>query len=263
MFVILLVIGIFQINVYGYQVSETSDGVEIKWDTGNVTFHINTSEGPTQSLFAIQLAMQTWTDVNTSYFTFVYGGTTTSTAYGANDDGINIVVFGPMGATGVLAENTFWYYADSGYIIDSDIKFNTDYTWGTDGSAGIYDVQNVGTHELGHSLSLDDIYDAADSEKTMYGYVSAGETKKRTLHQDDIDGISYLYPASVSFWNLGDMNKDGIIDISDVILVLRIAVQLDPSQPCSDLNNDGSVDISDVILTLRMAVGLDALKQCS
>jgi hypothetical protein len=29
----------------------------------------------------------------------------------------------------------------------------------------------------------------------MYGYVSSGETKKRTLHQDDIDGITYLYPA--------------------------------------------------------------------
>jgi hypothetical protein len=61
---------------------------------------------------------------------------------------------------------------------------------------------------------------------------------------------------------LGDINIDGIIDISDVILELRMALKIDPVQPCSDINNDGIVDISDVILTLRMALGLDALKQC-
>jgi hypothetical protein len=62
---------------------------------------------------------------------------------------------------------------------------------------------------------------------------------------------------------MGDMNKDGVIDISDVIFILRMAVGLDPIQPCSDINNDGVVDISDVILTLRMAVGLDPLQQCN
>jgi hypothetical protein len=62
---------------------------------------------------------------------------------------------------------------------------------------------------------------------------------------------------------LGDINKDGVVDISDVILELRMALQIDPIQPCSDINNDGVVDISDVILTLRMALGLDQLKQCT
>ena len=61
---------------------------------------------------------------------------------------------------------------------------------------------------------------------------------------------------------LGDMNGDDLIDISDVILVLRMALQIDPIKSCSDINNDGIVDISDVILTLRMALKLDALKQC-
>ncbi len=60
----------------------------------------------------------------------------------------------------------------------------------------------------------------------------------------------------------GDINKDGSVDISDVILVLRIALVLDDPKPCSDINNDGNVDISDVILTLRMALGLDTLKEC-
>jgi hypothetical protein len=59
--------------------------------------------------------------------------------------------------------------------------------------SGTYDVQNVGTHEHGHSLCLADLYSGVDSEKTMYGYVSAGETKKQLLDLDDIDGITYLY----------------------------------------------------------------------
>jgi len=180
-------------NVSAYQVSKTSVGADIKWFTSNVFFYINPSGGPSGNLSAIQASMQTWTDVVTSYFTFVYGGTTTNTSYGT-DDGVNIVCFGPMGLTGTLAENTFWFYTNSGQIIDSDIKFNTNYTWATNGSSGAYDVQNVGTHESGHSLSLADLYNSADSEKTMYGYASAGEIKKRTLDQDDIDGITYLYP---------------------------------------------------------------------
>ena len=61
----------------------------------------------------------------------------------------------------------------------------------------------------------------------------------------------------------GDINKDGIVDISDVILVLRTALKLDSIKPCSDINNDGIVDISDVILTLRMALKIDALKACN
>jgi hypothetical protein len=62
--------------------------------------------------------------------------------------------------------------------------------------------------------------------------------------------------------HIGDINDDGVVDISDAILVLRTALALDPVKPCSDINNDGSVDISDVILTLRIALGLDPLRQC-
>ena len=81
----------------------------------------------------------------------------------------------------------------------------------------------MGTHELGHSLSLGDLYNSADADKTMYGYASSGETKKRTLHQDDIDGITYLYPdtaayslsVSVSPSNGGTVTGNGISCGSD------------------------------------------------
>ncbi len=56
---------------------------------------------------------------------------------------------------------------------------------------------------------------------------------------------------------LGDINGDGTVDISDVILCLRQAVGLDtPNPSVADMNGDGIVDISDVILILRKAIGL-------
>jgi len=195
--------GIWCSNSYAYKVSKTSGGTEIKWSSTSTTYYINPSGGPSGSLSAIQAAMQAWTDVSSSAFGFVYGGTTSSTSYGAND-GTNIVCFGSLGA-GILAQNSFWFYGDShpnpllvGKLLDSDIKFNTDYTYATNGSGGAYDVQNIGTHELGHSLSLADLYSASDSEKTMYGYGTLGDIEKRTLDQDDIDGISHLYPSGAT-----------------------------------------------------------------
>jgi hypothetical protein len=193
----LFILNLWCPNVFAYQVNKTAGGADIKWSNPNVTFYINSSGGPSNNLPAFQAAMQTWTDVPTSVFIFVYGGTTTSSSCGSND-GANIVCYGSMGQNGILAQNSFWYNSGSGQIFDSDIQFNTSYPWATDGSPGAYDVQNVGTHELGHSLSLADLYNAADSEKTMYGYAAAGETKKRTLDQDDIDGITYLYPGDTT-----------------------------------------------------------------
>ena len=57
--------------------------------------------------------------------------------------------------------------------------------------------------------------------------------------------------------NIGDINNDGVVDISDVILCLRMAIGLrEPDIAKADLNNDGIVDISDVILVLRISIGL-------
>ncbi len=68
----------------------------------------------------------------------------------------------------------------------------------------------------------------------------------------------------------GDINRDATVDISDVILCLRMAVELgitvdqqlynkpynDWLMTIADVNNDTVIDISDVILCLRIAVGL-------
>lgn len=74
--------------------------------------------------------------------------------------------------------------------------FNTYYTWSitSGGETGKFDVQSVATHEFGHWLTLYDLYESTDSEKTMYQWTASNEIKKRSLHSDDIAGIKYIYP---------------------------------------------------------------------
>ena len=57
------------------------------------------------------------------------------------------------------------------------------------------------THEIGHTIGLDDLYNPADKESTMYGFDIHNNdgspiTDKRILAQDDIDGLCYLYPEN-------------------------------------------------------------------
>jgi hypothetical protein len=85
-------------------------------------------------------------------------------------------------------------------VFDADLVFVApdgniyDYSWGDATDDGDQmDLQNIATHELGHSLGLADLYDDACSEQTMYGYASIEETKKRTLEAGDKAGIAVLY----------------------------------------------------------------------
>jgi len=190
--VLILLINLMCSSAHAFIVNKTGSGKEIKWFHLNVPYSINATGGPYGSSKTIQASMQTWTNVPGADLTFSYAGTTSSSAWGEND-GKNIVCFGNIAESGVLAQNILWYNSSTGQTLDSDVEFNTNFPWGTDGSSNSYDVQNVGTHELGHSVGLADLYGAADSEKTMYGYSATGETKQRTLDQDDINGINYLY----------------------------------------------------------------------
>ena len=71
-----------------------------------------------------------------------------------------------------------------------------------------------------------------------------------------IDNVYLLKENTNS--DYGDINNDGIIDISDVITCLRISIGLDSgSIDSADMNGDGVIDITDVILILRKAIGLD------
>jgi transcriptional regulator CtsR len=143
---------------------------------------------------AVQAAAATWNAAG-AQFSFSYAGTTTATT--ASYDGVNEIMWRNFGSGGTIALTTTWYYTSNNNIVECDIEFNDYYTFSTASTppSGQYDVQTIALHEFGHFLMLDDLYNAADSAKVMYGYGSPGTTK-RALHADDIAGIRYIYGVS-------------------------------------------------------------------
>lgn len=136
-----------------------------------------------------------------------------------------------------------------------DVVFNNtstqNCTWNINPSLKFFSFNSgyTGTVSLSSNLTV------TGNVKIVYGALNAGSA---TI---TVGGDWYYFSGAST--PLGDINKDGVIDISDVILVLRIALKIDLIQPCSDINKDGFVDISDVILTLRMSLGLDSTKACT
>lgn len=80
----------------------------------------------------------------------------------------------------------------SGEIADADILLNA--AWKVfcagDCVASGWDLQNTLTHEIGHFIGLDH---SAAPEATMFGGAAAGETSKRSLEDDDVQGVCRSY----------------------------------------------------------------------
>jgi hypothetical protein len=195
-------------------VREAEDGSPIRWKAPQVTYLINPSGGPPGSVEAIRAAMRTWNAVSGSGFTFEDGGTTALTAGQAND-GANVISFAPLGGSVaacvesdfetqkcLVSRNSIWIDRGGGEIIESDIVFNTDFPWSTTDSPDAVDVETTALHELGHSLFLADVTrgqgtagSSDDPAKAMFTGTFPLGLIKRTLHQDDMDGVSALYPG--------------------------------------------------------------------
>jgi len=113
---------------------------------------------------------------------------------GENDEH-NIVVWEDLSeiyGANVIAVNSFWFNPALKVIVDSDVVFNSYYTWSTTGVYDAMDLQNIATHEFGHN-GLNDLYMPPSTALTMYGYSGFGETDKQTLGTGDISGIQELY----------------------------------------------------------------------
>ncbi len=85
----------------------------------------------------------------------------------------------------------------SNYTCKVDVVFNSNQRWAINDTTGIessLDIENVGTHEIGHFWGLADLYESCQLELTMYGYITFGERKKITLEPGDEEGAMVTNP---------------------------------------------------------------------
>ncbi|RKY77553.1 hypothetical protein DRQ00_06725 [candidate division KSB1 bacterium] len=155
----------------------------------------NPPGGISGALEAILAAANTWNSVYGSRFHFEYGGSTTASA--PYYDNQNVIRWNEsIGDSSVIAYVSTWFNSQTKVIAECDLVFNGSLNWlaSEQGVPGTYDVQNVATHEMGHFYCFGDLYGDADSEKTMYGYVTnKGEIKKRSLSWAEEMGVRYIY----------------------------------------------------------------------
>lgn len=162
------------------------------WDRLPVVQNYNPSSEPVGTgVLALEATHETWNGVATSAAEIVLGGTTNRCPSLVQEckgrqrfDGNNDVGWVRIG--GCCTLGVTWY----GTTIDeADMALNLNFPWYDDGVSN-YDVETVFLHENGHVLGLGHSPVAGAVMEAIYAGV------RDTLHQDDEDGITFLYPLS-------------------------------------------------------------------
>jgi len=163
----------------GAAVPCTSPGGFAHWNTRAITWHVNPSGQGAGKEAAVSAALQSWTDVPSADHVLSLGAPTNA---GFATDGLNTMVWARgNGCNGTCLAITALVLRSGQEIVETDISFNSRYTWRTDG--GAYDTQAVAAHEVGHSLGIHHTELTSTPRPTMYA--SYFGTDGRTLEADD------------------------------------------------------------------------------
>ena len=151
---------------------------------------------------AMRWATAEWSRWN-SNLAFAYAGTTTTTfgadgSDGSCDDGTNTVTWHQFDPE-VIAAVVTCTDPKGKTVRDVDLALNVTQHWedirGEADSRHTFDIRSIVTHEIGHWVSLLDLYDGDSVAQTMMGNAVYGETRKRTLALGDVVGIQTAYPC--------------------------------------------------------------------
>lgn len=155
------------------------------WDIRDIDWYVNStsSEGSDFDVVSALIeAMKSWTVVDSADYSLSLAGFTSDGW--ATDDRNTLLWASGNGCTGNCLALTAT--VNQGQVIsESDITFNADYTWNTDGSN--YDVEAVAAHELGHSLGIHHTELTTTPKPTMKS--SYFGTDQRSLEADDEEAL--------------------------------------------------------------------------
>jgi hypothetical protein len=198
--------------------------VTLKWGSQPVRYHITSREviGVTGEQFrdAAQRAFSSWQAVPGASVSAQFAGFTSADPF--DDDGMNTLGFlNRPDLDRVLGATTFLVDRTTGEILESDIFFNSAFSWSVaqGGDSGRVDLESIILHETGHlfglghsSLGETELRAGGGrrviaAEAVMFPIAfSSGSVTGRTLRADDMAGISELYPRDGGRRTLGSVS---------------------------------------------------------
>lgn len=216
-------------QTYGVRIG--SRMVTLKWGSQPIRYYIASREviGVTSDQFrdAAQRAFASWQAVSTAAASAQFVGFTTAAPF--DEDGMNTLGFlSRPDLDRVLGATTFLVDDSTGQILESDIFFNSAFSWSVSqgGDSGRVDLESIVLHETGHlfglghsSLGETELRAGGGrrviaAEAVMFPIAfAAGNVSGRTLRADDMAGITELYPRQGAARSLGSVSgrvtKDG------------------------------------------------------
>jgi hypothetical protein len=153
------------------------------WNIRSLNWFHNTANQGSGKATALQNAMNSWTNVANANHVLTYAGTSSS---GFSTNGQNTLLWASgNGCTGNCLAITALVLQSGQVIVESDISFNNNVTWTTNGAN--FDTEAVAAHELGHALGIHHTNLTSTPRPTMYAsYFGSGG---RSLHSDDIQAL--------------------------------------------------------------------------
>jgi Matrixin len=191
-------------TAHAYTINTTELGKQIRWSVDSVSLQMDSEyEGwldPGDSFAALEMGFEAWRGLPRVPDLVIRPGRPATVGHhdGRPTNGIYLLRDWPYEKE-KLAVTIVTYEMDTGRLLDADIVVNGGARFALlpdpmTGTSNDYDIAAVLAHETGHVLGLGE--SNADPNATMWPYARPGDVSKRSLFDDDEDGVIESYKTA-------------------------------------------------------------------